>query len=399
MDRNIFGRTVIKMSFLDESGNEITVREIKEFKEVLKKEYLPDLIAYLENGRIEQFFYGHGEDDIKNMISDLKAKREERINILNAIAEKLGVPKITIDENSHDNTLVNIKDMKSYLEKGGDYKILPGAVELSGDVNVNNNVSILGKDKSKHLISMAKASISINSSMFRSSTLQIANVTINVDELVIKGNGTIEFKNVDFKGNTIKLDFKGNVIFSDCDINCAIDSKGAKININNSKLHEGEFLSFDSGSLVLTKSQIYSYTKSVSLKNSKFSIESCDIYGNGNEDNENEKDSYPQLLIIKSNGSVINAKIRDGVNSGGIYAISSEISIKSCEVSKNYHHGINIKENSKFSIEGCDIYGNGNEKEDFAQTYIGRSKGDIINSKIHDGVNNNGVHIFSSEIS
>ncbi|WP_459895093.1 right-handed parallel beta-helix repeat-containing protein, partial [Hydrogenobaculum acidophilum] len=83
---------------------------------------------------------------------------------------------------------------------------------------------------------------------------------------------------------------------------------------------------------------------------------------------------------------VINSKVHDGVNNNGVHVFSSETSIKSCEIFKNYYQGIYVTEKSKFSIEGCDIYGNGNEKGNYPQVHINKSNGSIIDSKIHDGV-------------
>jgi len=118
----------------------------------------------------------------------------------------------------------------------------------------------------------------------------------------------------------------------------------------------------------------------------------CEIRGNGNE----AKD-FPQVKVENSKFILRSSQVSSGINNTGISIVeSSYAELDKSAVFNNAKHGIEVYYNSELSFTDGEIYGNGSEKESYAQLWVGSSFVRIKNSGIHDGKNNMGIGILKS---
>ncbi len=128
-------------------------------------------------------------------------------------------------------------------------------------------------------------------------------------------------------------------------------------------------------------------------ENSQCAILSCSFDKNGSRDI-----LCSQIFASDSQMDINFSRISNGVNSNGIEAENSKITINSSIICCNTGNGASFT-NCTLNIKSATILKNGKEKEDFTQLYINASKGIIANSKVQNGVNSNGIAITNqSEI-
>lgn len=158
----MLGRMVLPIIFHD-GEKEILVKEIYELKDYFKDEYIPELVDAVKTIRLQQFFFGNGRDDIKDLIVSLKEQGVSEIEILNQVAERLGFPKlddsIKVDINPNlDELLASNSEMclindanlnlRSYNITITSSKTVK-SVKLDGNIVLSDNLYINIKNNSE----------------------------------------------------------------------------------------------------------------------------------------------------------------------------------------------------------------------------------------------------------
>lgn len=149
----MLGRIIIPISFTVE-GREVKVREISEFKKYFNNNHLKELLKALHDGKLEQFFYAHGRDEIKDLIVELKKNSTPDIEILNKIAEKLGLERFQIQGKDDFAIVSREKDIREIFEENAKELHLTSGLwrAIKEDICYKNEKNIKGDGKNKTFI-------------------------------------------------------------------------------------------------------------------------------------------------------------------------------------------------------------------------------------------------------
>lgn len=395
----MFGRIVLPIVFID-GGREVRVTELNELKRYFTSEHVQVLIKSLKDGKLEQFFFGHGKDEIKELITTLKSQGENEIKILNAVAEKIGVPRL-------DETLAT------------KFTTPPGLKTLSNLFLLNQPEIYLSTDELEvvdEIISLhgRKRIVGTGLSKIRVGNLAIAG-TGSSDECVIEN---LNFETI-HEEEIVKDEFgeyptreSGIIWIRKCKVilkqlrfkECFFDFLDADVTIIDCEF-EG-CLIFVSGCSIIIENSSTDYNinisdSSVKIKNSKFtdlisknSFKNCSF--------EITDSEFTGITLEGSKGSIIRTKVFNGTQEG-IFSANSEVNILDSQIYNCHKNGLVILNGSKVKITNLEVFSNStysakDSEKNYPEIAIADSSVDIFKSKIHSG-RSNGIQLIDSNVS
>lgn len=382
----MLGRIVLPIVFI-ENGREIRVTELNELKRFFVNDHVQVLIRSLKDGKLEQFFYGHGKDEIKELISELKNKGENEIRILNAVAEKLGIPKL--DENlakklTTSSELKTLRDI--FLSNQYEFFL------TTDELNVNNeSINLFGRKK---IVGTGLSKIRVNNleifgngssdeCVFENLNFEsIHEETIKKDEFgeyPHRDSGSISIQNTKIVFKNIRF-FNIDLEITDSDIelincvfdNCFIFISGCSGTIENSTIDL--FFDVSDSNINIKNSRFTDVTSDNRLNNCSFEIIDSEFSG---------------IVIENSKGTISRTKIFDGFKSG-INSLNSEITLIDSQIYNCSESGLSIDSGSKMKIINSEIFNNSvsfqlTSESPYPEIFIINSSAEIVKSKIHDG--------------
>ncbi|WP_291490342.1 hypothetical protein [Desulfurella sp.] len=326
------GRVVIGLEFTKENAEKVKIFNIDDIKEFFNKKYIPVLMKYLnsDDGLLAQFFYGNGNDEIKDFIEQSQKSGKSVEEILNGIAIKLGLEPF-VEEGISNQCIYNSKSLYEAIRSSKTYYMLIDNIDLDTD---NIDVDIYKMiDCNKNKIILRK------------------NLTLNL-------NKGLEIQNALFSS----FGSEDHIIFT------------IKSNVKNqSQQPKISFKDTNFQNIILICENINLYIENCVLKNTQISTNNSSI------------------MISGSDVSNFNPTT-DLSDSSALLFLNSKCEMDSVKVFGNYSNGINCK-SSTLSITNSDIFKNGNNKDSYSQLWLEKSQVNIQNTQVHDGVNNEGIYI------
>lgn len=227
------GRTLIPITFNVE-GREVKVREISELKKYFNSNHVKDLLKALHYVEIEQFFYAHGRDELKDLIVELKKKNTPGIEILNQVAEMLGLDRFQVQGNYDFTIISDKKELKEIIEiDAKEIHLTSGSWKGGiGDIHYKDEKELKGDGENKTFIFLQDLELSGGADQW----LTFENLTITSDAepgtLNIK-NAKVRFRKVSFYNLVIKAE---NSVIELTEIE-SNSEKPLSIEVNNSTLN------------------------------------------------------------------------------------------------------------------------------------------------------------------
>lgn len=390
------GRIVLPLIFYDDDGKEVSVNEYSQLKKYFNNKHITALKAYLNDGKLQQFFYGNGKDELRDLIIELKEKGENEISILNSIAERIGVEKLKEPEDDNQNLIYESKKFFDLFNssKCKELRLLINDLEmLDEELKLRDTKKIIGLGLNRILIK--KVTIT-NETPHNELVLENMSIVPIFSEkevkedfyqenakLVIK-NCKITFKKVEFYGVDIYL-VNSKALFIECNIEKGlIDSSHSELFFSN----------------VNFKEKLISSDSLLNIENSKFSDRFSGLILQNSNFKMNKVTSENILAEIgifanNSKGEIVNSRIYG--NLSGIRSINSSIMIKNSTVSRCKAYAIISEEKSNIEILESEIFNNSKESEDYSQILVKNSSIKLIKSKIFRGFGS-GITALDSHI-
>lgn len=362
----MLGRTLVPLTFSNDE-REIVIRDIGTLREIFKKEFYAQLVAYLHNRRLERFFFALGMDEIKETIEKLRDSGESDLEIINKIAELIGAEPISIEISDslnfvrHSNLLYELTDtdqelrliLSSYFLRASELHLTGLKIfkrEILGDTELT-----IGVPKLKG-----------------SGGLVFENLIIVTDsELVFEDFEKVELRNVRLKAEKPVRFINTKVELYHCDVVGCLRVENAKLSAENSEFHDSN------------SSAIFSVGSSVVLENCKITR------------NRGGTEQRAQVQLRTSEAKLVECEIAEA-EKVGLLSENSKVSLIGCKVYKNRLAGIDAKRNSELYIERCDFHKNGTSES--LQVVIEYSTALLKNSRVY-GSDGFGICISNSRVS
>lgn len=381
----MLGRIITPLIFIVE-GKEVKVRDISELKKYFHTGHLEELINALCDNKLEQFFFGHGKDEIRDLIVESKKNSEHPIIILNKVAEKLGVERLQIDE--EDITFVSsIQNAKEIFEsKSKQVYISDREWKIPQEEISYQEKTIIGRGIDKTFLNIQH--LSISGAKDRNLTLKKLTITSKARP------GILVIKNAKVVFNKVKLS------------NISILAENAELYFIDIVSDEENSLSIEinNGSLTIANCMDLFLNGTIKINSGKLEILDSDL-----KHCEKEYLFYLVNSVIKLKNSQIRGGIRlefanfEGYNIkiynsnvSGLTCKGGNVFLQNSMICENNHCGLEILEDTIINLKSVEVYNNGKQKERNFQIYIEKSKGEIKDSKIHTGT---GIGLYCSNSS
>ncbi|ADR19972.1 right-handed parallel beta-helix repeat-containing protein [Calditerrivibrio nitroreducens] len=406
------GRIVIGINIKD--GDSVKcIKEVNEFKKYFKDEYLIYILKAYESGVLKQFFYGHGKDEISEMLEQAKLNGKPQFEVLNDLAKILGISEIK-SESVLKNMRIFDKEilLDNLLENGGEIYLMADTYDFKfQNSKLLKNIFLRGSGLNKTLIN-------IGGELYLDDDVEmiIENFDLKIIDSLKIENGKVIFRNVSIDGGSIDL----TSTFAELDnvnVSSTINSYSSNLIVSSSKIFGGESLNLinsqseiknsqiykmngngidaKSSNVIVDNSEIYENLKNgiVIKESSTLTLTSSNIYKNGRKD-----EWYHQIWVENSYAEISDSRIFESKGGAGIYGVFAKIVIKNSEIYENSGRGISIRESSMLILMSSNIYKNGRKDEWYHQIWVENSYAEISDSKIHESKGGVGIYGNSAKI-
>ncbi len=384
----------------------------------------------------------------QGIVEEMKVKGE-KINQIIYLGERLLGRQIKIEltgEVSEVKLAGTERMMEEIMEMGGGVELKPEVYRFGrGNVYVERDVEVIGDGKGRTKIEVDK-DIEMNSK--GKGRIVLKNCTIKavggVDRVIRFVGGEVMLQGINFIGVKVEIDggCKATVeenIFEKVelaievkDIDSDLIDSGNKYEKVHKEIEIKSCMGARSPLIKVKKDEVLdmewvidSKTEIVGDKKSKIKIagNGCIVImadGTVLRDLEIESEGDKHIIVVKGNNvKVEGCRIKGGVKfengrgeierswiyhtkiseqAGALLIKNSRVFINECKMSSNYYNGISILDSSEAYIKNSELFENGNKEGSYSQIWIDNSVCKIDRSKIHDGINCNGIYSKSGKV-